>query len=142
MRISSMVRAKICGAAVGLVVTIDAGDDGVAQSHAGDGFGDAQRFFFIGRADRFARRDGAKAAGTRADVAQNHEGCGAMLPAFAHVGAASAFADGVQIEGAHDALQVLIAFAAQEFDAEPFGARVSVRRRRGIRDDVEWGGHG
>ena len=125
-----------CGAAVGLVVAIDAGDDGVAQAHAGDGFGDTQWFVFIRRADRLARRNRAKSAGARADIAQNHESGGAVLPAFAHVGAARGFADGVKIERAHDALEVLVAFAAKEFDAQPVRARVSLRgwRQRRSRD--------
>ena len=40
-----------------------------------------------------------------------------MFPAFAHIGAAGAFADGVQIEGAHDALQILIIRSAEIFHA-------------------------
>src|ERR1051326_2834472 len=47
-----------------------------------------------------------------------------MLPTFAHVGAAGGFANGVEIEGAHNALEVLVAFAAKEFDSEPVGARM------------------
>ena len=57
---------------------------------------------------------GAEAAGARADVAEDHEGCGAMFPALALIGAARAFADGVQIERAHDALEILIIFAAED----------------------------
>src|SRR6266446_33228 len=110
---------KNFGAAIRLVVAIDAGDYGVAQAHAGDSFGDAKGFIFIGRADRFSGRNRAKTAGAGTDIAKNHESGGAVFPAFAHVGAAGAFADGVEIESTHGALQILIAFAAQEFDAEP-----------------------
>jgi len=129
------------GAAVGLVIAIDARDYGISKAHAGDCFGDAVRLLFIGRADRLAGRNGAKAAGASADVAEDHECSGAMLPAFTHVGAAGGFAYGVKIESAHDALEVLIAFAAEEADAQPIGARVSAGRRNGgrvgIGDDVE-----
>ena len=48
-----------------------------------------------------------------------------MFPAFAHVRAARAFADGVQIERAHDALQILIILAAEKSHAEPGWARMS-----------------
>ena len=133
------------GAAIGLIVAIDAGDDGIAEAHAGDGFGDAQRFFFIRRADRLARRNCTETACAGANITQNHESGGAVLPAFAHVGAARGFADGVEIESAHGAFEILVALAAEEFDAEPIRARVSVgrghRKRPGVGDNVEGGGH-
>ena len=51
----------------------------------------------------------------------------------------------MEIEGAHDALEVLIAFAAEEFDAEPVGARVGAGRGNqgwgNVSDDVEGRGH-
>lgn len=128
-------------AAVGLVVAIDAGDDGIAQTHSRDSFGDAERLFFIGRTGRSSAGHGAKSAGARADISQNHEGGGAVVPAFAHVGAAGAFANGVEIERAHDALEILVTLAAEEFYAEPIGARMRARQGnrdgRLIRDDVE-----
>ena len=133
------------GAAIRLIVAIDAGDYGVAKAHARNGFGDAERFVFIGRADGFAGGDSTEAAGAGTDLAQNHEGGGAVFPTFAHVGAASGFADSVEVEGAHGALEVLVARAAKEFDAEPVRARVCVGQghRRGgwIGDDVERRGH-
>ena len=89
--------------------------------------------------------NGAVGAVPGTDVAQNHEGGGAVLPAFAHVGTAGAFADGVQIESAHGALEILVAFATEEFDAKPVRTRVSAgrwhQRRRGVGDDVEGRGH-
>jgi hypothetical protein len=132
-------------ATIGLVVTIDAGDHGVTQAHLSHRLGDAERFILVRRADRFAGRDGAKAASAGADVAEDHEGSGAMFPTFTHVGAACGFTNGVEIEGAHDALEVLIAFAAEEFDAEPVRARMSPgrgnQRWRSVGDDVEGRGH-
>ena len=128
-------------AAVGLVVAIDRGHDRVTQAHALDRLGHAQRLVLVGRADGLARGYGAEAAGARTDIAQDHEGGGAMLPAFAHVRATRTFAHGVQVERAHDALQVLIVFAAEEFYAEPF--RTGIRdgrqdgQRRRIGQDVE-----
>src|SRR3974390_578807 len=61
------------GATVRLVVTIDAGDDRVAQAHPGGRFADAQRFFLVWRANGLAGRHRAEAAGTGANVAQNHK---------------------------------------------------------------------
>ena len=109
------------GTAVGLIVAIHGSDDGVAQAHSGDRFGDAFGLVFSGRAERFAAGDGAESAGTRANIAQDHEGGGAVFPAFAHIGAARAFADGVQIERAHRALQFLIFGSAKKANAQPRG---------------------
>ncbi len=68
-----------------------------------------------------------------------------MLPALAHVGAARALADRMQVECAHDALQVLVALSAKKFDAQPIRPRMHLRRghrhRWSIRDDVEGSSH-
>src|SRR5204862_425085 len=62
-----------------------------------------------------------------------------------NVRASRAFADGVQIERAHDALQVLIPLAAKKLDAQPIWPRMRGRRRhwhgRYVRDDMERRGH-
>ena len=132
-------------ATIGLVIAIDAGDYSVAKAHAGNSFSDAKWLFFIGWADWLAGRYGAKPAGACADVAENHKGRSAVFPTFAHVGATSAFADGVQIERAHDALEILVAFTAKKFDTQPVRAWVHAgrryARRRGVGDDVEGRGH-
>ena len=69
-----------------------------------------------------------------------------MLPAFAHIGAAGGFTDSVEIKRAHDALEIVIFFAAKEFYAKPIGAWVGVGRldgcRNAIGDDIEGSGHG
>jgi len=136
---------EILRATIGLVIAIDAGDYSVAKTHASHSFCDTKWLFFIGRADWFARRNRAEPAGARADVSEDHEGGGAVLPAFAHVGATSAFADGVQIERAHDALEILVAFTAKKFDTQPVRAGVDAgrryRRRGSVGDDVEGRGH-
>src|SRR5579862_4415764 len=134
-----------CGAAVGLIVAIHRSDDRVAQAHALDGFGDALRLVFLRRAQRLATWYGAKAAGARANIAEDHEGGGAMLPAFAHVGAARAFADGVEVKRAHDALQFMIIGTTEKFDAQPGRAWMRCRwwRRGGrqVRNDVKGRSH-
>ena len=90
-------------------------------------------------------RHSAKPAGACADVAENHKGSSAVFPTFAHVGATSAFADSVQIERAHDALEILVAFTAKKFDTQPVRAGVDAgrryRRRGSVGDDVEGRGH-
>ena len=53
---------------------------------------------------RPAVRDRAVGARARADVAEDHERRGAVVPAFADVRAARVLADGVELEVAHDAL--------------------------------------
>src|SRR5262249_50145953 len=129
--------------AVSLVIAVHAGYNRIAQAHAGDGLPYADWFFLIRRTDRPARGNCTEAASARADVAEDHEGRSAVLPAFAHVGAARGFTDRVQFERAHDPLQVLIARTTQEFHPQPAGPRMGVgrRRRRRVRDDVERGGH-
>src|SRR3974390_1815777 len=128
---------------MGLIVSIDAGDHGVAQIHAGSGFRYAGGFLLIGRADGFARRHGAETASASTYVSQDHEcGC-AMFPTFAHIGATGGFADSVKIEGAHDALEIVVFFAAEKFDAEPVWARGGIRWQHvaWVGDDVEGGTH-
>lgn len=129
------------GTAVGLIVAIHGSDDGVAQSHSGDGFGDAFGLVFGGRAERFAAGDGAESAGARANVAQDHEGGGAVFPALAYIGATRAFADRVEIERAHGALQFLIFGSAEEAHAQPGRARVRHGRRSGIGENGEGSRH-
>jgi len=110
------------GAAVLTVVTIHAGDDGVAEAEGGAGFGDAAGFVEIDR-ERCAFLDRAEPAAAGADVAENHEGGGAAVPAFADVGAGGAFADGVEVEIGDEAFQFVVVFAGGGRGAEPVGAR-------------------
>src|SRR5258707_9034436 len=131
-------------AAIGLIVSIHAGDHGITQTHGGDRLGNAERLFLIRRSNWLARGHGTKAAGARTDVAQDHEGGGPVLPALAHVRAARRLANGVEIQRAHDALQVLITLATEEFNAKPVWPRVCVGRRqvrRAVGDDVKGRGH-
>src|SRR5262249_26029537 len=63
--------------------------------------------------------DGAKAAASRADVPQNHEGGGALIPAFADIRAGRAFAHGVEAEAADQVLQFLVVSAGRRGGAQP-----------------------
>src|SRR5207237_4448434 len=134
------------GAAVGLVVAIHAGDHGMAQAHLCHRIGHAIGLIFIRRTNRLARGNRTKSARPRANVPENHERSRAMLPAFAHIRAAGAFADGMQVQGTHQALQVLEPRYATEFHTQPSGSRVHVWRRhrwcRRVGEDVKWPGHG
>ena len=129
------------GAAVGLVIAIDAGDDRIAQTHARGSFGDTEGLFFVRWSSGFAGWHSAETACARADIAENHEGRGAVFPAFAHVGAARGFADGMKVQRAHDALEVVVAITAEKFHAQPVWARMDVWGRCGwhvaIGDDVK-----
>src|ERR1700674_1282128 len=130
-------------AAVGLVVAVYGSYNHITQIHPGDGFRHTKRLFLIRRTDGPPGRHSAAAASTCANIPKDHESRGAMLPALAHVGAAGALADRVQVEDAHDAFQVLVALPPENLDAQPIRARVRTRqRRRRTRDDVERRGHG
>ena len=109
------------GAAILAIVTIDAGDHGVLESKDGAGFGDAARFVVIDGEGR-AFLDGAKSAAAGADIAEDHESCGAAIPALAGVGAGGAFADGVQFQVVDQAFQLAIILAGGRGGAEPGGA--------------------
>jgi len=84
-----------------------------------DSFGNVARFFRIQRS-RLAFADSAEATMACANVAAEHEGRGAIGPAFKNVRTARFLADGVQIE-TFDQLQhlVLIRWVAEP-DAQPF----------------------
>ena len=109
------------GAAVLAVIAVDAGDDGVFQSHGLDGFGDAAGLVHVDF-ERGAFLNGAEAAAARADVAEDHEGGGAAVPAIADVGAGGGFADGVEAEAGDEALETAVVVADGGGGAEPFWA--------------------
>ena len=75
--------------------------------HLGDRLRDAR-----GLGDVVLRRaavgDGAVGAVPRADVAEDHERRGAVLPALADVGAVRFLADGVEVELAHQVLEAQV----------------------------------
>src|SRR5262249_6026995 len=92
----------------------------MSKVQVADSFGNMARLFRIKRAGlTFADR--AKSTMARADVAAQHEGCGAIGPAFKNVRTACFLTDGVQVES-FDQLQhlVLIGWVTQA-DAQPFG---------------------
>ncbi len=89
--------AEEVGTAIRAIVPIDAGDNGVAQAQSGASFGDAARLIHIDFEWRTLLH-GAETAAAGADVAEDHEGGGAAIPAFTDVWAGGTFADGVEME--------------------------------------------
>ena len=120
LRISRIVSAKIDAPPSLDIISIDGRDDDVREVERGDRIGDARGFGgVIGVRAPMAHR--AVAARARADVAKDHERRGAMRPALADVRAARFFADRVEIEVAHQALQPEIRRRPGRFHLEPFG---------------------
>ena len=111
-------------AAVREIVAIDRRDDGVLQPHRLHRFGDTARLVEIER-DGLAVRDRAVRARARADVAENHEGGGAVVPALADVGAVRVFTDRVELEAAHDVAQPEIVFRSRRAHFQPLGFRLA-----------------
>ena len=103
---------------VGQVVAVDRGDDGVAQPHRLHLVGDAQRLQRV-VPGRLAGLHVAEAAAAGADVAEDHEGRGAALPALADVGAVGLLADGVEVVGADRRLQPPVVGPARRRHFQP-----------------------
>ena len=106
-------------AAVGEVLPGDGSDDAVAEIELG---GQSRRGVAGSSGSsgkRSARRYGAVVAAPGADVAENHEGGGAALPAIADVGAVSLLADGVQAAVAHEVAQPEVVGAAGRRHPKP-----------------------
>ncbi len=124
------------GATIEQVVAGDGGDDGVAETHFGDGIGDTGGFAEIefGGAPGL---HGAEGAGTRADVAQDHDGRGAAGPAFTHVGALGGLADGVQVMVVHQLAGFAVAGAGGKLGAEPVGLAGGGGHDGGIIEETE-----
>ena len=109
-------------AAIGQIVAIDRGDDDVAEAEHLHRVRDPRRFGEIER-DGLAVRHGAVAAGARADVAEDHERRRAVVPAFADVGAAGFFTDGVKVQAAHQLLELQVFLGAGRPHLQPVGFR-------------------
>ena len=106
------------GPEVGEIIAVDRRDDGVPQVELGDGLPDARRLFDV-VLGRSAVRDRAVRAVPRAHIAQDHERGGAVLPAFADVGAMGFLADGVQVEFLHHLHEAHVVRASRCLHLEP-----------------------
>ncbi len=120
-------RCPDSGAVVRQIISVDGGDDGVAQAHARDRSGHAgglQRIVPRG----LARLHVAEAAATGAGVAQDHEGRCAAFPALANVGAGRLLAHRVQTLIADQAGEIAVALATWSGHLEP--RRLAVPERQ------------
>src|SRR5215211_4222670 len=128
------------GPAVLQLVTVHARYDGVLEAHLSGSVGDAARFVEV-ELGGLACEDGAEAAGAGADVAQDHEGRGAVVPALADVRAARLLADGVEVEAAHGLSYIAVALSHGRPGFKPLGPPVQtlllpegqILRRRPVR---------
>src|SRR5207237_6369938 len=78
-------------------------------------------------ARRATMRDRAVRAVSRAHVAEDHEGGGAVLPTLANVGATRLLADRMQVERAHQLLEMQVVGPARRAHLEP--TRLPLRER-------------
>src|SRR4029077_9669343 len=79
---------------------------------------------------RPARLHRAEAACPGARVAEDHDRRGALVPALPDVRAAGLLADGVEVQTAQQALQVVVVLARRDAGADP--VRVSPEGRRAV----------
>ena len=107
-------------AAVLEVIAVDRRDDDVRQAHLRHGVREADG---LGRIVRLGRPMGDRAVGAipGTHVAQDHEGCGLVLPAFPDVGAARFLAHRVETQLPHQTLDAEVAVAAGSLHLEPQG---------------------
>ena len=133
------------GAEVGQVVAVDAGDHGVAQAHALDRLGHAQRLERV-VVRRLAGLHVAEPAPARARVAEDHERGRAALPAVADVRAGRLLADRVQPLLVHHPAQLAVLGAAGGGHLEPrrlaLAERAARRPSRGCARRRGWPGSG
>ena len=72
----------------------------------------------------------AEGAGAGADVAEDHEGGGAVPPALGDVRAARLLAHGVEVLPAHDPLDLRVPVAGRKLDGEPLGTPINALREQ------------
>src|SRR2546427_259574 len=115
------------GPAIFQVVAVDRGDDRMLEAELGDRVRDTQRLTEV-ELGRPARRDRAKPAGARADVAEDHERRRLAIPAVEDVGTACLFAHRVQPAALDDLLELFEVAAFGHPDADPFRDRRGSQR--------------
>ena len=108
-------------AAVGPFVPVHRRDHGEPETQLLHGAGHPLGLVPVQPLVRPARLHRAEPAAARADVAQDHEGGGALLPAFPDVGALGALADGVEAVVPHQPLQFLEIRPLLQAHLEPRG---------------------
>ena len=109
---------EMLGAAVAQIVAIDAGHDHILQAHVGDGAREILRLLGVRRFGP-AVGDIAERAAAGADLAENHEGRGAVAEAFVDIRAASFFAHGDEPVFAQLGLEVGNGITARDAHTNP-----------------------
>jgi hypothetical protein len=119
---------KCPGAEIGEVVAIDGREHDVLQPHRRRRFRNTLRLRGI-ELRRPPVGDGAVGAVPGADIAENHEGRGAVLPALADVRAMRFLAHRVEVQVAHELLEAQVVRASGRLHLEP--GRLPLRKRLG-----------
>ena len=124
------------GAANVVIVTIHAGHDGMFQAQRSHCLSHAARFIPI---DRFGPSlgHGAESATASADIAQQHEGRGLVIPALADVGTLRRFANRMQAQAARQLFELVEIVANRSFGAQPVRLGHAERRAQGRSGSVE-----
>ncbi len=105
-------------AAVGQVVTRDAGHDHVLETELADGLRYAA-WLIVVEPGRTAGLDRTEPARPGAGVAKDHDRGGALVPALPDVRAAGLLADRVEVQAAEHALQVVVVLARRHPRPDP-----------------------
>ena len=111
--------SKMPCATITQIITVHRGDDNIAKSHQGDGFGQLLWLFFI-QGIWTPVCDIAKGATTCAQVPHDHESRGTVTETLTQVRAGCFFADGMQIVFTDQGLEFLHARIGRCFCADPF----------------------
>src|ERR1700691_796869 len=96
----------------------------MSEPHRRHGLPYPARLVPVDVATAFAALDRAEGAGPGADVAQDHEGGGAVPPALGDIRAPGFLAHGVEVLTTHDPLDLRVPVARRELDREPLGAPI------------------
>src|SRR5262249_22079750 len=123
-----------------VVIAIDAGHDGELELKLLDGLGDAASLIEIDRL-RTSLGHSAEAAATGAEIPQQHERRGVMVPALADVGAVRGFANRVQVKLARQRLKIVIVLADRRARLQPTRLGSGLARANVDLDEVGRCGH-
>jgi hypothetical protein len=104
--------------AIGQFVAVDGSDYGVADLHQKNGLCNAIGFAFV-ILNRSSGFHCTKTTGTRANIAEDHKRRRARTPAFPHIRAVTALANGVQFVLIDQLPHMPVVFAHGQFNAQP-----------------------
>src|SRR6202043_1732292 len=109
---------KDFGPANVVIVAVHAGHDGVFQAERGYSLCYSARLVPVDGL-RPSLGHGTKTAAARADITQQHEGGGAMIPALADIRTLGRFANCMQSQTASQFLEIVKVVADGSFGAQP-----------------------